>query len=177
MNEYVTGERSRRILYIEDDRVSQEYVSLSLEKRGYRVDIAPDTIQAMAKLACNRYDAIILDYHLPIIGPEMAEHSLRKSRTPICYFTCDPESARKTAADIPVIQKIMQFGRGGIPELARTLHAIIDKDLPEDYDKTRHISEEELKECHRLTGVPFQRPHPTDDERGRFDPLLRAAHA
>ena len=161
MPDYMVMPRVKRILYVEDDRCSQDYVKFALEKRkGYKIDIAADAIQALALLTCRRYDAIILDYHLPLISPDQAERALRKARVPICYFTCDAASVKRATRGIPVIRKVREDGEGGVQELERVLENIMREPLPDDYDKTRHITTDELEEARRpLLTFPAEERH------------------
>lgn len=135
----------KRVLYVEDNKCSQVMVKLALEQKGFRVDVADDVYQGLMRLIYSKYDAIILDYHLPMFTPDEAEHAMRKARVPICYYTCDPEVAQEASRNgIPIINK-MDDSRGGLKGLERTLRSIMAEELPEDYDKTRKITVEELE--------------------------------
>ena len=162
MGGYITAPRKRRILYVEDNRTSQVFVKAYFENHGYVLDAVSDVIQALIRLINIKYDAIVLDYHLPVTSPEEAEHSLRKARVPICYFTCDPD-VKSTAPDIPLVNKLKDVDNGGLDALERTLVGLMDGPLADDYDKTRHITAEELEEIRGPASkkVWFHRPGET----------------
>lgn len=174
----VPARRQKRILYVEDNACSQVLVKVHFEKNlGYKVDVAPDVYQALMRLIYRKYDAIILDYKLPFVKPEDAEHALRKARVPICYYTCDPIAAKEAnIRGLPVVDKT-DYTTGGLKGLERVLNAIMDMPLDEDYDKTQHFDEAQLQEICKKPTLEFPRPHPDDDERGRFDPEKREAMA
>jgi CheY-like chemotaxis protein len=55
------------ILVVEDEPAIREAVADSLEFEGYRVDMAADGLQALAKVRATRPDAIVLDLMMPIM--------------------------------------------------------------------------------------------------------------
>lgn len=152
MEGYVTGPRARRILYVEDSATSRKLVTVYFERKGYVVDTAPDVIQALMKLIKTRYDAIVLDYHLPITSPREAERSLRKAKVPICFYTYDTLAA-SPSPDIPLVSKGDETEEGGLPALQKTLERLMSEPVADDYDKTRRLTEEELGEACRAAGV------------------------
>ena len=94
----------KRVLYVEDNKCSQVLVKGSLEDAGFRVDVAEDVFQALMRLIYRRYDAIILDYRLPMTTPEDNERAMRKARVPICYYTADLELSKcRELNGIPVV--------------------------------------------------------------------------
>jgi CheY-like chemotaxis protein len=54
-----------RILVVEDDARLLDWVKLILERKGFRVDVAVDGKEGLAKLTASRYDALILDLLMP----------------------------------------------------------------------------------------------------------------
>ena len=57
------GEDLSSVLYIEDDSINWEIVSLFL-KGQYRVDTASDSSEALAKIKMNKYDIVLLGLEL-----------------------------------------------------------------------------------------------------------------
>jgi len=55
----------RHVLVVEDDRVNQTIVCAMLRNAGYRTSTADDGAQAMAMLACNDYDLVLMDWQMP----------------------------------------------------------------------------------------------------------------
>ncbi len=166
----------KRVLYVEDNKCSQVLVKTYLDARGFKVDTADDVYQALMRLIYKKYDAIILDYRLPMFTPDEAEHALRKACVPICYYTCDPEMALEAHRHgIPIINK-MDKDSGGLKGLECVLAELITEPLPDDYDKTRHITDEELEAIRTKPSATVRFSHPTDDERNRFEPEQRELH-
>lgn len=57
--------RSLRILLAEDNPVNQRVAALMLEKRGHRVSIVGDGEAALARLAAEPFDLVLMDIHMP----------------------------------------------------------------------------------------------------------------
>ena len=55
----------RHVLVVEDDRVNQTIVCAMLRNAGYRTSTADDGAQALAMLACNDYDLVLMDWQMP----------------------------------------------------------------------------------------------------------------
>jgi CheY-like chemotaxis protein len=55
------------ILVVEDEPAIREAVADTLEFEGYRVEMAADGLQALAKVRATRPDAIVLDLMMPIM--------------------------------------------------------------------------------------------------------------
>jgi PAS domain S-box-containing protein len=53
------------LLVVEDNPINQEVARYQLEKMGYRVDIAKDGIDALARLEGSDYALVLMDCHLP----------------------------------------------------------------------------------------------------------------
>ncbi len=58
-------ERPRHVLVVEDDRVNQSIVCAMLRNAGFRTSTADDGTQALALLACNDYDLVLMDWQMP----------------------------------------------------------------------------------------------------------------
>ncbi|EXX86026.1 histidine kinase [Paenibacillus darwinianus] len=56
-----------RILVAEDNEVNQKLALLMLEKLGLDADIAENGRQALALLAVNRYDLVLMDMQMPVL--------------------------------------------------------------------------------------------------------------
>jgi two-component system sensor histidine kinase/response regulator len=60
----MTG-RIGRILVVDDNRVNQRVAQRMLEKRGHRVDVADNGVEALVAVARTHYDAVLMDRQMP----------------------------------------------------------------------------------------------------------------
>ncbi len=74
--------RSLRLLLAEDNRTNQFVGRRLLEKLGHSVDVANDGAEALAMLACERYDAVLMDCQMPGIDGYMATRQIRDGQVP-----------------------------------------------------------------------------------------------
>jgi signal transduction histidine kinase/DNA-binding response OmpR family regulator/HPt (histidine-containing phosphotransfer) domain-containing protein len=68
----------RRILVAQDSEVSLEVVRLLLERAGAVVDVAVDGQKAIESVAQGRYDAILMDLHMPHVDGLAATRAIRQ---------------------------------------------------------------------------------------------------
>ncbi len=67
--------QAQRGLVIDDDPVSQNFLRIALERRGFNVDVAQDGMTALDKLSSGPYAVILLDYQMPLIdGKQVLTH-------------------------------------------------------------------------------------------------------
>ena len=57
-----------RILYMEDDPGIGRLLQKTLEHRGFVVDVAPNGEEGLAMLDTARYDLLLVDYNMPLLG-------------------------------------------------------------------------------------------------------------
>jgi len=97
-----------RILIVEDNDVNQQVTQAMLESLGYESEIANDGDEALQAMACNEFDLILLDCHMPVRnGYDTAkeirareEQSSELKRIPIVALTADfLESNRQKCLD------------------------------------------------------------------------------
>lgn len=53
------------VLVVEDDDVVRQFMEQVLEKSGYEIHSVVDGVEAVQRLALNRYDAVVLDVIMP----------------------------------------------------------------------------------------------------------------
>ncbi|OQW74016.1 MAG: hypothetical protein BVN35_10950 [Proteobacteria bacterium ST_bin11] len=78
------GERGRalrdtRILVAEDHLINQKVLKEFLELCGVKVDLAADGQEALALLAEHRYDAVLMDIHMPVLSGLAATEQIRRN--------------------------------------------------------------------------------------------------
>lgn len=88
------------VLMIEDFPVMQKFYQEALTKAGYRLDIAPDGMQALSQLHEKEYDIILLDMLLPNLnGIEFLEKfNDRPEKTKILVLSDFTEQERMQRA-------------------------------------------------------------------------------
>jgi PAS domain S-box-containing protein len=84
----------RRILVAEDNEVNQKILLRFLKRAGCRVDLAPSGQEAAEAALGTRYDAILMDVHMPRMDGYTATAEIRRGenghgRTPIIAMTAN----------------------------------------------------------------------------------------
>jgi CheY-like chemotaxis protein len=101
-----SGDRTVRILHIEDNEMVAGMVKETLEIQGWQVDTYANGSAALEKIASDAdYDLLLLDYDLPGVNGIELVHRARelahRSRTPIIVLSANPveAAALKAGAD------------------------------------------------------------------------------
>jgi two-component system sensor histidine kinase/response regulator len=88
------SQKRHRILLAEDNAVNQKVAMKTLEKLGYRVDVAGDGKQAVDAWETGRYDLILMDCQMPVMDGYEATRTIRtrestesRKRIPIVALT------------------------------------------------------------------------------------------
>ncbi len=71
--------RGAWLLLVEDNEVNQEVAQQILSDAGVRVDIASNGAMALAKLAVNDYDGVLMDCQMPVMDGYDATRKLRQN--------------------------------------------------------------------------------------------------
>jgi PAS domain S-box-containing protein len=87
-------QRSGRILIVEDNAVNQRVATRTLERLGYRADVAANGREALAATAQIAYDLVLMDCHMPEMDGFSATAALRaregeRRHTPIIALTAN----------------------------------------------------------------------------------------
>lgn len=89
------------LLVVDDEVFNRDMLSRRLERRGYRVRSSPDGADALARLAEERFDLVLLDWMMPgMSGVEVLER-IREVH-PAAYLPVIMATAKVTSEDIVV---------------------------------------------------------------------------
>lgn len=81
------------VLLVEDHEINRKLAAIMLERMGYRLSLANDGQQALALLAQQRFDVVLMDVMMPVMDGLAALRHLREqenldgSRTPVLMVT------------------------------------------------------------------------------------------
>ena len=103
-------DESERILIVDDEQSITDFVSYSLSKEGFKVDVASNGEEAMDAVMHKRYDLFVLDIMLPgMDGYELCRRIRSRTTAPVLFL-----SARDTELD-----KVVGLELGGDDYLAK----------------------------------------------------------
>ena len=148
--------RPLRILLAEDHPVNQKLAVRSLEKKGHRVTVANNGIEAVQACERDTFDVILMDLLMPKMDGIEAARTIRKmetmtgDRTPIIALTAnagleDKERCRDAGMD-EFLSK---------PVRARKLYETIQRLVPRTANAGQAESEDEAGPPHVSTPSPF----------------------
>jgi PAS domain S-box-containing protein len=69
--------REKRLLLVDDEKVTQVHIKRLLEKYGFQVRVAENGEEALAELAENEYDCVLMDVQMPILDGVRATREIR----------------------------------------------------------------------------------------------------
>ncbi|WP_395021728.1 response regulator [Dongia sp.] len=164
-----------RVLYIDDDQGLCLVVKRDLERNGYSMDMAHDGISGLARIGAERFDAIILDHHMPgrdglsILG----EIAKLDDPPPVVYVTGEAEgkvavAALKAGAEEYVIKEasadflpLLRAGVAGAIEQReiRRAHAAAEAEVREARDRFESLAKERevlIREINHRIGNSLQ---------------------
>lgn len=77
-NEKSPGQRSLKILLVEDNMLNQKFAKVTLTKQGHFLDIAENGKVAIEKFKTDTYDLILMDIQMPIMNGIEATKEIRR---------------------------------------------------------------------------------------------------
>jgi CheY-like chemotaxis protein/HPt (histidine-containing phosphotransfer) domain-containing protein len=80
--EGMVGEgRGQHVLLAEDNAVNQKLVTTVLKKRGYKVTVVENGLQAVQAIRSQRFDCVLMDIQMPVMGGYDATRMIRAHET------------------------------------------------------------------------------------------------
>lgn len=164
-----------RVLYIDDDEGLCHVVKRDLERNGYSMDMAHDGTSGLAKIGAERYDAVILDHHMP--GRDglstLSEIARLDDPPPVVYVTGEAEgkiavAALKAGAEEYVIKEasadflpLLRAGVAGAIEQReiRRAHAAAEAEVRASRDRFESLAKERevlIREINHRIGNSLQ---------------------
>ncbi len=77
----VVGEKSLRVLLVEDKKVNQKVIQLLLHSQNHKVDIVENGQQALEFFEPGKFDLVLMDIQMPVMDGIAATHRLREKYT------------------------------------------------------------------------------------------------
>lgn len=117
------GEPAVRVLYIDDDAGLARLVEKHLERRGHRVETAPDGDAGLACLAAGGVDVVALDHHMPGRDGLSTLAAIRDMADPppVVYITGTREGRVAVAAlKAGAVDYVVKDGQGEFLALLQT---------------------------------------------------------
>jgi CheY-like chemotaxis protein len=116
-----------RVLVVEDQELNRDVADGMLKSFGLEVDSAEEGREALAKLAANHYDIVLMDCQMPVMDGYTASRTLRRiegrsRHTPIVALTADTTSAGRHACYDAGMDDYI-----GKPFTRATLHAVLSR--------------------------------------------------
>jgi len=162
-----------RLLIVEDDAVLADGLSRSLRAGGYAVDVIDDGERAMAALAAQAYDLVILDLGLPRLGGLEVLQRLRarKNHCPVLVLTAD-DSVERRVQGLDLGADDYMAKPFALSELEARVRALARRSLGNGQNVLRHGSLT-LDPVGRVASIQDQPLELSARELGLLETLLR----
>ena len=146
------------LLIVEDDELLRDGLSAQLMQAGHRIDTAADGEQALAHLAANAYEGVVLDLGLPKVDGLTVLRRLRQR--------------------LPALPVLVLTARDGVEDRVEGLNAGADDYLTKPFNRDELLAR--LQSMLRRASLPAfgpttPAPSPTPPGALRLDPVLPRA--
>ena len=125
-------ERALQVLLVEDHPVNQMLATVILERWGYTVVLASNGREAVDLFASQRWDIVLMDMQMPVMGGLEATTLIRASELPGQHTPIIAMTANAMAADRQACLDVGMDGYVAKPFNAATLKAAIDLGLAQE---------------------------------------------
>lgn len=76
-------QRKLKVLVAEDHPINLKYMSILLEKMGHEATFCENGQEALQLLACEPFDVVLLDYHMPVLDGLATTEAIRRIDGPV----------------------------------------------------------------------------------------------
>jgi len=98
-----------RILIAEDDPTNQQIARIWLTRAGHSVTVVPDGQSCVERYRSEKFDVILMDVSMPILGGVEATVAIRQYETENC-FPCTPTVAITASARVGDREEFLASG-------------------------------------------------------------------
>jgi len=119
-----------RILLVEDNEVNQEVAILMLEQMGASVVVANNGLEAVELFKKNKYNLVLMDYHMPEMDGVAATKEIRAYENESKENTLTPVIAVTANVEKSVVEQCMAVGMSDCmskPFSSQQLQSMLDK--------------------------------------------------
>jgi len=146
------GARTGRILVVEDQEANAVLAKALLEDMGHTVELAGNGADALEKLAHARFDVLLMDLEMPVMGGLEAVRRIRAMDGPIGKIPVIAMSASASASDIARCEAAGMNEHVAKPIAREAVVKALDRWIPERRAKRR-----DERERVRLEDTPVKK--------------------
>jgi len=124
--------RAPRLLLVEDVKINQDLARAVLEVHGYRVEVASDGVEALAKVQAlagdpDPYDVVLMDVQMPTMDGLTATRRIRALGWPVCDVPIIAMTANVLPDQIADLREAGMDDHVGKPFKRAELYAAIER--------------------------------------------------
>ena len=134
------GARTGRILVVEDQEANSVLAKALLEDMGHQVELASNGSEALDRLQQERFDVVLMDLEMPVMGGLEATRRIRALANPARNIPVIAMSASVYATDIASCRAAGMVEHIAKPIGREVLIRMLDRWLPERRNRTRNAN-------------------------------------